>query len=289
MSTAFDNSWQALLQPGKTTRYFNITYPPIELEAPGFSVTNALWLAELSRLIYRRDSEETAKPVQAPRRTELLFTVALTETQFFSQGATQCALLETSKPECAVLVFRGSHELDNWFTNFNTWAVAWPEGGRVHQGFKKSFDQVWDSVERCLRPLKKPIFYTGHSLGAALATLAAAKRPPLALYTFGSPRVGNTAFASLFQTIRAYRVVNYRDWVTRLPFEFIRFGHVGELHYITHEGRLLAQPSPQMIAADHCARQRHHYPHRLWFEPPTALAAHSPVNYVAHLENVLFS
>lgn len=57
---------------------------------------------------------------------------------------------------------------------------------------------------------------------------AKSKQPPrpksLRLYSFGSPRVGNTAFADLFDSFlaegyidEAYRIVNGQDVVARLP------------------------------------------------------------------------
>lgn len=52
-----------------------------------------------------------------------------------------------------------------------------------------------------LAKLGCPVFYTEHSLGAALATLAAARRAPKAGYAFGSPRVGNQAFTSTLASV----------------------------------------------------------------------------------------
>ena len=88
-------------------------------------------------------------------------------------------------------------------------------------------------------PGKMPIYFTGHSLGAALATLAAYKalrlKPrPCALYTFGSPRVAGKELASLMDdklSGQVHRVVNYRDIVPRVPLSLGGFQHVGELVY----------------------------------------------------------
>ena len=78
-----------------------------------------------------------------------------------------------------------------------------------------------------------PIFYTGHSLGAAFATLAVARYPPRAVYTFGSPRVGNEAFAASLQVVPIHRVVDNKDAVVLLPPEAMGFRHVDLLTY-TH-------------------------------------------------------
>jgi len=68
---------------------------------------------------------------------------------------------------------------------------------------------------------------TGHSLGAALATLAAidiveiAQKNITFLYNFGSPRVGNPEFAQNFDKMfpHMYRVVNYKDIIPHLAPE----------------------------------------------------------------------
>ncbi|RRT73361.1 hypothetical protein B296_00009277 [Ensete ventricosum] len=70
------------------------------------------------------------------------------------------------------------------------------------------------------------ITVVGHSLGAALAVLIAdelaARAPPhvpTAVFSFGSPRVGNQAFAARVERrgVKVLRVVNARDLVTRVP------------------------------------------------------------------------
>ncbi|MCP4020862.1 MAG: lipase family protein, partial [Desulfobacteraceae bacterium] len=66
----------------------------------------------------------------------------------------------------------------------------------------------------------KPLFISGHSLGGALATIAAKelyhKGGIAACYTFGSPRVGDAEWISSIKT-PFYRLVNAADCVTMLP------------------------------------------------------------------------
>ena len=105
---------------------------------------------------------------------------------------------------------------------------------------------MWGDVTARLDELQLPVFYTGHSLGAALATLAAARRfvegkiPPAALYTFGSPRVGTTEFIRAFPpTFLHCRVVNDQDIVPTVPPRTLNiYHHVGTLHKIEHDGHL---------------------------------------------------
>lgn len=72
------------------------------------------------------------------------------------------------------------------------------------------------------------ITVTGHSLGAALAVLVSndlstsfntSKMPPVTVFSFGGPRVGNRAFAESVEQkgVKVLRVVNTHDLVTKVP------------------------------------------------------------------------
>ena len=84
---------------------------------------------------------------------------------------------------------------------------------------------------------KRKIWMTGHSLGAALATLAADRYGNVqGVYTFGSPRVGDGAFKKNFE-VEAYRIVNNKDIVTRVPPPG-RYKHVGDIKFIDADGNI---------------------------------------------------
>lgn len=70
------------------------------------------------------------------------------------------------------------------------------------------------------------ITVTGHSLGAALALLVGDELstcdpnvPPVAVFSFGGPRVGNRGFANRIKTnnVKVLRIVNSQDVITRVP------------------------------------------------------------------------
>lgn len=94
-------------------------------------------------------------------------------------------------------------------------------------------ESVIEEVKRLMEVYKGEtlsITVTGHSLGAALALLVAddvsrcsADVPPVAVVSFGGPRVGNRAFGNRVtaQNVKVLRVVNSQDVITRVPGMFV--------------------------------------------------------------------
>ena len=291
MATSFDNSWLALSKPGKAQKYFDLDTPSnMSLEDKSYNKINAWWLAEFSRLIYRQEQDELGQYADGLTRQAVLQQVGFQELHFFNNKSTQCAVFAPQDGTFAVLVFRGTHDAYNWLLNLNTWPATWQKGGSVHSGFKSSFDAVWQVVENYLDSLQVPVYYTGHSLGGAMAVLAASSRPPYALYTFGCPRVGNSAFTETLQGFPHYRIVNHCDVFTTVPARFLNFAHTGKLIYIASNNQFLFNPSDELIKSD---RKRvdpnlsETTNFRHWYDPAEFLADHAPVNYVAHLERRL--
>lgn len=258
-------AWQDLLHPGNAIDYFiRRKFLPFDLNAVGYSGTNALWLAELSRLVYRHGIEENSPPPQ-PTRSSFLTANNLKQVAFFLSTATdtQAMLVKSATtPPFAVLAFRGTEQtLQDFISNLEIGVLPLnPHKVDVHDGFSKALDSVWSDIDKELAQLNCPVFYTGHSLGAALATLAAERRTPQAVYTFGSPLVGNQAFVNSLGQLPIYRIVDDEDLVTTLPPAILGFRHVGT------EIRLIAPTNIPLL---------HHL-----FNPPKPLADHSPVNYV---------
>jgi hypothetical protein len=289
----FDNSWDAVLKPGDATVYFDVlSAKKFEADSPSYSKINAWWLAELCRLIYREETDET-KEATALTRQQVLDKVQLKEVEFFNEGNTEAALIKpkgSPAGQFAALVFRGTTDLKDWLTDFRAVPNGWAGQGHVHKGFEEALKLVWDKVTASLAanvPSDCPLFIAGHSLGAALATLAASLLRPRALYTFGSPRVGDDDFGTTLSGINNFRVVNNRDLVTTAPPP-LPFHHAGELHYITHEGGMLVNPDDDTVARDRLKRDRFSLFSldwkKLFTNAPEPFADHAPVNYVAHLE-----
>jgi len=264
-------TWRDLLQPGDATDFFSRDpLPPFDPAATAYSRANAWWLAELSRLVYRHDVEEESSPPQ-PTRSSFLAKARLRQRRFFASKATgtQAMLVESERtPAFAALVFRGTEQgPKDFLSDIEIGAKAiLPGGVRVHEGFAKAIDSVWADIDAELATLQCPVFYTGHSLGAALATLAASRRAPRTVYTFGSPLVGNQGFVASLDNVPVYRVVDDSDAVTRVPPEVLGFRHAGIPQLLT---------GPAANSAINPLS---------WFRrllgPPKPLADHAPINYV---------
>jgi len=112
--------------------------------------------------------------------------------------------------------------------------------GYVHSGFRTAYESVAKEVEESILKLEKlPLYITGHSLGAALATVATQRlehNPRIreiiaACYTFGSPRVGNSHYDIEFKS-PIYRVVNTTDIVTVIPLLAMGYIHIGDVRFL---------------------------------------------------------
>ena len=141
----------------------------------------------------------------------------------FDSDGTQAILIENDKH--IVLAFRGTESNSIKDIKADAKAIAKKDssGGKIHSGFEEAYQKVAFSIEKALDApdlKEKPLFITGHSLGGALATIAAKKLSHTggnsACYTFGAPRVGDANWVSNIKT-PLYRVVNAADCVTMLP------------------------------------------------------------------------
>ena len=130
----------------------------------------------------------------------------------------------------AVLSFRGSDPvtLPSWVTDVVVRLVKSNHyEGRVHSGFSLALTRAWRKIEPALDQAgDKPLFITGHSMGGALAVLTACRleklgRPPVAVYTFGAPRIGDLGFCSRY-SLPTYRVVNRLDLVPEMPLASVK-------------------------------------------------------------------
>ena len=154
-----------------------------------------------------------------------------------------------SKSNSSVVVaFRGTlrKDIENILTDLDFIKkrnVSWLEYESI--GVASGFLDAYESVQQEARsavakaasmcPSCDTLLVTGHSLGGALATLCAIDiaslhlvKLDLQVYTLGSPRVGDTLFAYLYNYLvpKTYRIVNQDDLVPHLPAQDFGFLHV---------------------------------------------------------------
>jgi triacylglycerol lipase len=99
-------------------------------------------------------------------------------------------------------------------------------------------------LEMALISNKLPLWFCGHSLGGAMATICAARcylshinSNPEQLYTFGSPRVGDRRYIS-FVRLEHFRFVNNNDIVPRVPPLWLGYTHAGREVYFDRHGHI---------------------------------------------------
>jgi triacylglycerol lipase len=116
--------------------------------------------------------------------------------------------------------------------------------GNVHSGFNREVDDLWPMLEDLLRDNPKPVWFCGHSLGGAMATICAYRcktssitRDPQELHTFGSPRVGCKRYVRHAE-VTHYRWVHNNDVVTRVPPVWMGYRHCGNEIYLDRYGRI---------------------------------------------------
>ena len=147
-----------------------------------------------------------------------------------------------------IIVFRGTQEPEEWIANLNAKQIDYqndnPQAGKVHQGFSELyFSGLEEKVQIELTKLNPdlPCYVTGHSLGGAMAVLAALNialnfsefKTQIQMYNYAPPRVGNPTFAKFYSDLvpNSYRVVNQTDSTWLLPptqIDNLVYIHVGQ-------------------------------------------------------------
>ncbi|MBS0263925.1 MAG: hypothetical protein JSS02_18445 [Planctomycetes bacterium] len=236
---------------------------PFRPLAAEFDPVNAGWLMDASMLVYGEEGwirERVSRFAEAVRGVRV---------RLFNGTSTQGLVLQL--PEVVIVAFRGTR-IDRILDGIDLlprpagapaeerrragvlWAVNWRDflsdakfalgSDGIHLGFRQALDQpgVWTEIVAYLATLgERPVWFTGHSLGAALATIAAARyaamRPVQGLYTFGSPRVGNRQFVQSVPA-NAMRIVNNADLVAGLPPPIAGYKHAGQFKFLCAQGTI---------------------------------------------------
>jgi pimeloyl-ACP methyl ester carboxylesterase len=225
----YDDSGKALYTPAKDVGFFE-SWDQRDTD------NHALLCAEMSRLAYATDKETVTEALRTIGFTRKLWMGGETPAERMKTLGTD-GFIATNEAGLAVLAFRGTeaNKPEDLLADGFALPGPWVKSGQVDQGFARSYKAVREDINEVLTQHHGTLLVTGHSLGAALATLAAAEhvaRTPT-LITFGSPRVGDEAFASLLDGLKEqrkiHRFVDCCDLVTRVPPEQFHQSEIKEL------------------------------------------------------------
>jgi Lipase (class 3) len=271
----YDASIAALLSPERGTT------PAV----PASLWTKDAHCAELSRLAYVR-FEEGGKDALTAALAHLGFRAPYCIDDPATNSQAFCTISANGTPYIA---FRGTQadKAEDIFSDMRFWVVRWEGAGLVHRGFLRAYVAIRQEIEDWLsQQQNKACVVTGHSLGAALATLMAAQQEQAELVIFGSPRVGTAALSEMFTGKLVRRYVDCADIASRVPPP-IAYQHIGAMTYIDRLGVVQAtMPSRASIVADRMWAYLHHLRHYSFREgmvPLRALSDHAPINYVSAL------
>jgi triacylglycerol lipase len=313
------DTWQNLFYPPPEYIYFQDSDRfGFEPAARELSWSNAWWLADASLLAYVKDWQRASDILTARNRfddAKQIGADAAKSTKAF-------VALRSGPAPFAVVAFRGTDRDDkrDFYTDFDVDPQD-RDGYTVHRGFAKALDQVWDdevrpALEKFLgEHPNATVYFTGHSLGAALATIAVTRfqGAPCSLYTIGSPRAGDDRFvrAVLEKARVVVRFVNSQEIVTQVPPEILfkhYFRHAGLEKYIDRHGEIPEEVSEfdkwidvgHGIAAHDGAAALTSIGHPLGYlkqvmqggladPPPYIVGNHTPARYAIHIWNHLDS
>jgi hypothetical protein len=218
--------------------------PPCEswrLDARAPTMRNALVLARFARLAYGESLDPPGAGAEDAALLRAFPTVRLVVSG-------QVRGLVAGNDKDAVVAFAGTYHRDHWRDSLRYDQVL-GFGGRAHGGFAEGIDRVWAHLLAGLydtRALDKTLWLTGHSLGGALALLAAWRLHEVGftahcVNTFGAPAVMDRAAAEAFP-VPAWSIINDGDWVPYMQWPRLEgaYIHPGQSFVLMRSGRLSA-------------------------------------------------
>ncbi len=224
-------------------------YPPHALDSftagVQFNLVDARVMMWLSQLAYETDDK--------PKVESILGGWQLTKLGLESNAPStglppHSACVVVAEGHGATFVMFGGRDplkFQDWITDFE--AIPDPDG--VHSGFEQTVETVWSTIQTAIASRaapEQPLFFTGHSLGGALAIIAAKRAAELkpkiktVVYTFGSPRTGGAAFFEEYTRLlgdATFRLIDGTDIVPTVPPTLLgTYRHVGRAVQCQTEG-----------------------------------------------------
>lgn len=134
----------------------------------------------------------------------------------------------THNDKVILISIRGTQEGRDMARDADARQVPHESGlGQAHRGFHEVFVSTKDFIKKYIDAFytgEQTILVVGHSLGGAIALLAAEwirrlpEKPEVVLYTYGAPRVGDATFVREANDLTHHRIVNHNDPVPGVPF-----------------------------------------------------------------------
>jgi triacylglycerol lipase len=201
-----------------------------------FTLANAKALMWLSQLAYETDEPGKVTTLLGAWGLRLLHDgiISAPATAPLPMARTEALVVE--RDNAAFVAFAGTDPLvlADWVADFD----IRPHLGTT-EGFSLALRDAMPHIQNVLKQVRKPVFVTGHSLGGALAALAAQNLATsgaavMAVYTYGMPRPGSARFGVAYDAklgATTYRLVHGEDIVPTVAPSFLGFRHVGRLLY----------------------------------------------------------
>lgn len=221
---------------------------PLSPAARDFSLRSARFFCQLSVAAYQQSEAQVRYDL-----TQL----GVTRVRMIESRSTDTQALVARAPLTTIVAFRGTEpsKVKDLLTDVSCQLIPGALG-MVHRGFWRSLEGIWEQLCRAVAEVhdeRSYLWITGHSLGGALAQLAAARlatdsKPVQGIYTFGAPRCGDREFASRYAkqaTGATYRVVNEQDFVPKVAPEILGYQHAGRFCHFDDAGRLLVDAPSQ--------------------------------------------
>lgn len=182
--------------------------------------------------------------------------LGFTTTEFYEKDGAQ-AYRFMNKTDL-VIACRGTQptEFNDIKADLKAMPVMAETVSRVHRGFKAEVDELWPAITEDINRkvnLGKTLWFCGHSLGAAMATIMASRctydeelNSPVELYTYGSPRVGWRGYCKRLG-VTHHRWKNNNDIVTTVPLWAMGYVHHGTEHYLNAYGQVRNPTGWQLV------------------------------------------
>jgi hypothetical protein len=159
-----------------------------------------------------------------------------------NEPSTDTRCLVCRQRQDIVIAFRGTADLKNWLTDLRCPLIPRGDGTWIHAGFADAYKSIRPQLLKATEKLMGRFWLTGHSLGAALAVLAAEDYSFFSgLYNFGQPRVGDFKFRDKWKASfgsKIFRIVHSSDIVPHVPPWVSFYRHAGhEIFYVNGDGQ----------------------------------------------------